>query len=52
MENPSIFYSASRAVVRLFSESVFYIGFIWAFLNPKRETWHDKFGKTLVVNAF
>lgn len=52
MENPSIFYSASRAVVRLFSESVFYLGFIWAFLNPKRETWHDKFGKTLVVNAF
>lgn len=52
LENPNFFYATLRAIVRLASESVFYLGFIWAFMNPKRESWHDKAGKTLVVNAF
>lgn len=52
LENPAIIYSLNRAIVRIISESVFYIGFIWAFMNPKKETWHDKAGRTLVVNAF
>lgn len=52
LENPNFFYATLRAIVRLISESVFYLGFIWAFMNPKRESWHDKAGKTLVVNAF
>ncbi|NCD00327.1 MAG: RDD family protein, partial [Bacteroidia bacterium] len=33
------------------SESIFYLGFVWAALNPKRETWHDRVANTLVVNA-
>ena len=52
LENPTIFYSLNRAIVRVISESIFYLGFVWAFMNPKRETWHDRAGKTLVVNAF
>jgi len=52
LENPDVIYSLNRAIVRILSESVFYIGFVWAFMNPKRETWHDKAGRTLVVNAF
>ena len=52
LENPSILLSVFRASVRILSESAFYLGFIWAFMNPKRETWHDKAGQTLVVNAF
>lgn len=52
IENPSLLHSTSRSVIRVLSESFFYIGFIWALLNPKKETWHDKFGKTLVVNVF
>lgn len=52
LENPSFLYSLSRALVRILSESAFYLGFLWALMNPKRETWHDKAGQTLVVNAF
>jgi len=52
LENPTVLYALNRAIVRIISESVFYIGFVWAFMSPKRETWHDKAGQTLVVNAF
>lgn len=52
LENPSFIHALSRASVRILSESAFYLGFIWALMNPKRETWHDKAGQTLVVNAF
>jgi len=52
LENPPLNYSINRAIVRILSESIFYIGFVWALMNPKRESWHDKVGRTLVVNAF
>ena len=52
IETPNLGYSIKRAVMRVVSEAFVFLGFYWAFLNPKRETWHDKFGKTLVVNAF
>ncbi|MCF6173268.1 MAG: RDD family protein [Campylobacteraceae bacterium] len=50
--NPNMIYSINRSLIRIVSESLFYIGFLWAFTNPKRETWHDKVAKTLVVNAY
>lgn len=52
LENPSWLFSLSRASFRIISESIFYLGFLWAALNPKRETWHDKVSNTLVVNAY
>ena len=52
LENPSLLFSLSRASFRIISESIFYLGFLWAVLNPKRETWHDKVSKTLVVNVY
>ena len=52
LENPSLLFSLSRASFRIISESIFYLGFLWAVLNPKRETWHDKVSNTLVVNAY
>lgn len=52
LENPSLLFSLSRASFRVISESIFYLGFLWAVLNPKRETWHDKVSNTLVVNAY
>ncbi|HIP29466.1 MAG TPA: RDD family protein [Sulfurospirillum arcachonense] len=52
LENPQLLYSLNRAIVRILSESIFYLGFVWAFMNSKRESWHDKAGRTLVVNAF
>ena len=51
LENPSLILALSRSAFRIISESIFYLGFIWAYLNPKRETWHDKVANTLVVNA-
>ncbi len=52
LENPQLHHALNRSIMRIVSESLFYLGFLWAFMNPKRETWHDKIGKTLVVNAF
>jgi len=49
--NPSLTLSLSRAAFRIISESIFYLGFIWAYINPKRETWHDRVANTLVINA-
>ncbi|CZE47942.1 RDD family protein [Campylobacter geochelonis] len=49
-QNPNLSNSVLRAMVRIISEAVFYIGFIWAYFNPARQTWHDKVAKTLVVD--
>ena len=51
LSNPYLFYAILRSLVRVVSESIFYLGFLWAALNPKRETWHDKVARTLVINA-
>jgi uncharacterized RDD family membrane protein YckC len=40
-----------RAMARIVSESFFYIGFLMAYFTDSKQTLHDKFGKTLVVNA-
>lgn len=47
----SIFTSITRSILRLASEMFFYIGFIFAFFNDGKQTFHDKIAKTLVVNA-
>lgn len=51
LDNPSPGHSLLRALVRVISETIFYLGFVWAMLNPKREGWHDKAARTLVVNV-
>jgi len=43
--------SCLRSAGRILSEAVFYIGFILAYYGDARQTFHDRFGKTLVVNA-
>ena len=50
-DQPSWFESFQRAGMRALSEVVFYIGFIAANFTTLRQTWHDKFAKTLVVDA-
>ena len=40
-----------RAVVRIVSESLFYLGFLWGILSPTKQTWHDKVAKSLVIDA-
>jgi uncharacterized RDD family membrane protein YckC len=49
--NVSILSSLNRSFVRLFSEAVFYLGFLWAFFDPYRQSWHDKSSKTIVIYA-
>lgn len=51
LANPSLAVSLNRAIFRIVSEMLFYIGFIWGMMDPARQTWHDKTAKTLVVNA-
>ena len=40
-----------RSLGRIISESVFYLGFFLAYLGDSRQTFHDKFSKTLVVDV-
>ncbi len=47
----SLINSAVRSFGRIISESFFYIGFMIAFYTNSKQTFHDKFGKTLVVDA-
>lgn len=47
----TLFSSIMRSVARILSEMFFYIGFIFSFFNDGKQTFHDKMGKTLVVNV-
>lgn len=49
--NPNVLCSLNRAIFRVMSEMIFYLGFLWGMLDPARQTWHDKTAKTLVVNV-
>jgi uncharacterized RDD family membrane protein YckC len=51
LANPSFMASFNRAVFRIISEMIFYLGFLWAVLDPSRQAWHDKTARTLVVDA-
>ncbi|MBE2984685.1 RDD family protein [Campylobacter sp. RM9344] len=51
LDKPNLAASLSRAAMRVFGEMSFYLGFVWAFGNSARQTWHDKLAKTVVVNV-
>jgi len=51
LSNPGFLSAFNRSVFRVVSEVLFYLGFIWAMLDPYRRSWHDRTGRTLVVNA-
>jgi len=51
LDNPNILVSLNRAIFRVISEMMFYLGFLWGMMSPSRQTWHDLTAKTLVVNA-
>ncbi len=51
MQKPNVIVALNRAVIRVVSEMMFYLGFVWGVMDPARQTWHDKSAKTLVVNA-
>jgi len=51
LDNPNVISSLNRAIFRIISEMLFYLGFLWGMMDPLRRTWHDHTAKTLVVNA-
>ena len=51
LQNPNVLVALNRAVFRVLSEMLFYLGFLWALLDPSRQGWHDKTARTLVIDA-
>ena len=47
----SLINSAIRSAGRIVSEALFYIGFLFANYTESKQTFHDKIGKTLVVDV-
>lgn len=51
LDNPNVLVSLNRAIFRVISELLLYLGFLWGILNPSKQAWHDLTAKTLVVDA-
>ncbi len=51
LDTPSWNASIVRSVMRVVGEILFYFGFAVALFSPLKLTWHDRFAKTLVVDA-
>jgi len=51
VQKPNVLVALNRAIFRVVSELVFYLGFLWALFDPTRQAWHDKTAKTLVVDV-
>ena len=51
VDNPNFAVALNRAVFRIISEMIFYLGFLWGVFDPQRQTWHDKTARTLVIDA-
>ncbi|HFU77118.1 MAG TPA: RDD family protein [Epsilonproteobacteria bacterium] len=48
---PTLFKAFFRAVVRVGSEVLFYLGFLMAFFSPLNQTLHDKLSGCVVVDV-
>ncbi|MEK6660230.1 MAG: RDD family protein [Campylobacterota bacterium] len=51
LQTPNVVAALNRSFVRIVSEMLFYLGFLWGVMDPDRQTWHDKSAKTLVIDA-
>jgi uncharacterized RDD family membrane protein YckC len=51
LDIPSWQQSIVRSIMRVVDEMLFYLGFVVALFSPLKVTWHDRFAKTLVVDA-
>lgn len=50
-QKPNVLVALNRSAIRIVSESAFYLGYVWAFNDPLKQTWHDKSAKTVVIDA-
>jgi len=48
---PTLSKSLMRALLRIVSEAVFYLGFILAFFLPLKQTLHDKLSDCVVIDV-
>lgn len=48
---PSWGAAFNRAIFRLLSEIIFYLGFFWALFDSNNQGWHDRTAGTVVVNG-
>ncbi len=51
LSNPNILSAFNRAVFRIASEILLYLGFLWAMFDPYKRGWHDFTARTLVING-
>lgn len=51
LDTPTFTAALNRAIFRIISEMVFYLGYLWGTLDPVRQTWHDKTARTVVIDA-
>ena len=51
LQKPNVVVALNRGVVRVLSEMLFYLGFLWGVLDPLRQAWHDKSAKTVVIDV-
>ena len=51
LQKPIFSSALNRAIFRVISEMLFYLGFAWAFYNQDRQSWQDKTARTIVVDA-
>jgi len=51
LQTPNVIVSLNRSFVRIVSEMLFYLGYIWGMMDPNRQAWHDKSARTLVVDV-
>ena len=40
-----------EVVGKFLSSLIFLLGYLWMLWDPKKQTWHDKLGKSIVVKA-
>ncbi|MDR1976009.1 MAG: RDD family protein [Campylobacteraceae bacterium] len=50
-QKPNMLFSFTRSNMRIISETVLFLGFLWALKDTKKQTWEDIAARTLVVNA-
>jgi uncharacterized RDD family membrane protein YckC len=50
LDTPSWGFVILRSTVKCLGGLFFYLGFVWAIFDPAKQSWHDKFAKTLVLN--
>jgi uncharacterized RDD family membrane protein YckC len=49
--NATLNQALIRASIRILSESLFFLGYIWGIFDPYKQTWHDKVARTIVIDV-